>query len=147
MNVLLSLLIVSVSVAVTSGTRCYVCSGAGNSDCGDTYDNEAAHEMDCFASGMTEDGGCTKYKSKKENVLGFFATTVERKCGQAYDNLLCEGFVRKEGNVFVDDRETHIFACSCSGDLCNSAPVMASHPSTLLLLTAALLGVMTLTSY
>ena len=67
----------AVFVVVTSATRCYVCSGAGNSDCGDKYDPNPAHEMECQASGLPEDGGCTKYKSKKENVFGFFTTTGE----------------------------------------------------------------------
>jgi len=135
MNLYTALLITAL-VGLGAATRCYVCNGAGNSDCGDTYEGDPSHEVDCFAAGM-EDDGCTKYKTKKENAFGFFSTTIERKCGSAYDNLFCEGFVRKENNVLLDDRETHIFACSCTGDLCNSAQLGSASVGLLLLSIAA----------
>lgn len=65
----------------SASTKCYVCSGPGNSACGDIYEGHSNHEVDCSAAGLQDDGGCTKYKTMKETAFGFFSTTGKTLAG------------------------------------------------------------------
>jgi len=119
MNTLASILLLSALVTVTyaTGTECYICSSS-DEVCGDEYTGNTDHVTNCSSSVFTtEDGGCSKDKSKIK-LFGIWVTTTTRTCGQSNDNSACENDDRVKINILGIQSET--WSCSCEGALCNA---------------------------
>ncbi|XP_067939857.1 uncharacterized protein [Watersipora subatra] len=121
MNSFYAFLVLSGMLAVSLATMCYECDnldGSCNDD--DTgYFGSSSHETDCSQSifSLDEDGGCSKTKIRVK-VFGSWTETVERSCGQVYDNNNCLESDKLKISVF--GIASHSYFCSCTGNLCNS---------------------------
>lgn len=60
-------------LSISMATQCYVCTA--DDSCSDAYSADDGHDMDCDANiAYTEDGGCSKQKTKTK-VLGILVST------------------------------------------------------------------------
>lgn len=135
MTALKVIIVLSGLIAVCLGTTCYVCDSIDSSDdCADDYSGgNSAHQVDCDSDiAYTEDGGCSKLKTKA-TVFGVKATTVSRTCGQSYDDSSCAQGDRQKLKVLTVS--TEVWSCSCTGDNCNTAA--QTHTSYLVLTSLA----------
>jgi len=101
MNKLLAIvLVLAASVAISQAVKCYVCTSAGDSGCGDPFKNNN------FATDCASAKGCYKSKSEVGGV-----NVITRTCGTGADT----------GCKSVSLLGISSTTCSCTGENCNSA--------------------------